>query len=128
MKRSKILLPLAALAFAPAAIAQEAPEPRSERAYIAFADHGGVRNWRAEDRDTIYFQDRHKQWYKAELASPSSDLPFALAIGIDSGSGGRLDRWSSIVVDGQRHHFLSFEKIDGQPPRRGGKEEVSAQG
>lgn len=122
---STILIPLAALALAPSALQAEdgqgtaAPAAeQSTRDYIAFPNRGGVRDWRAIDSDTIYFQDRRKQWYKASLSRPAHDLPYTLFVGIDESGGGRLDKWSSIYVRGERYMLSSFEKIDGQPPKR----------
>ena len=115
MKFSTILLPLAALALAPtSAHAEEARKTNNDS--IAFANNGGVRDWRAEDRDTIYFQDRQRRWYRAELMAPASDLPFTQFIGIDSDPGDRLDKFSTIYIRGQRYALKSFERIDGNPP------------
>lgn len=123
MRFSPIILSAAALALVPAAAyAEEAKQAaaaeKSRDDYIAFANNGGVRNWRAEDRDTIYFQDRKRNWYRAELIGSATDLPFTLFIGLDTQPGDRLDRWSSIYVSGQRYQLRSFEKIDGQPPKK----------
>lgn len=115
MKFSSILLPFAALALAPtAAHAEEARKASND--YIAFANHGGVRDWRAEDRDTVYFQDGQRHWYRAELMAPASDLPFTQFIGIDSDPGDRLDKFSTIYIRGQRYALKSFERIEGSPP------------
>jgi hypothetical protein len=124
MRFAAMLLPLAALALAPVAAAEEAPDAKpgaseqSQGDYISFPNRGGVRNWRAVDRDTIYFQDRRKRWFKAELSRPAFDLPFTIFIGIEEGTGGRLDKWSSVYVKGERYHFSSFERIEGEPPKR----------
>ncbi len=127
MKLSFVFPALAALAVAASpALAQDNPgaaqsTEKPAEAYIAFANHGGVRDWRADGRDVIYFQDAHRQWYKAELFATSPDLPYTLFIGLDTGAMGRLDRWSSVYISGQRYPLKSFVKIDGQPPKKAKK-------
>lgn len=123
MRHSTILLPLAALALMPsAAIAGEpngAAQAENAPGYIAFANKGGVRDWHAEGGDAIYFQDRRKQWYRAELMSRAHDLPFVQHIGLDTGPGDRLDKWSTIYVRGQRYVLSSFEPVPGEKPWQG---------
>jgi len=120
MKLPPMFAAFAALAMVPvAAHAEEAKKAAPD--YIPFANHGGVRDWQAGDRDTVYFQDRQKRWYKAELIGSASDLPFTLFIGIDSGPSDRLDKWSSVYVRGQRYALASFEPIEGAPPKKAKK-------
>ncbi|MDE8653057.1 DUF6491 family protein [Novosphingobium album (ex Liu et al. 2023)] len=120
MKLAAILLPLAAmgLAASPALAADSQP---GARAAIPFVNHDGVRDWRAENDRTVYFEDSHRQWYKAQLVAPAFDLPYAEHIAIDSGPNGTLDQWGAILVHGQRYPFLSFEKVAGPPPSRHAK-------
>ena len=123
MKLSLILLPVAAVSLYPAVANAEQDQapvaPASaetpSNAYIPFANHGGVWDWRSEGDDVVYFKDSHKQWYKAELFSQAHDLPFVWFIGIDAGPTDRLDRWGAIYVNGQRYLFKSFVKVDGPP-------------
>ena len=83
MKLSSIVLPLAALALvAPAAYA-ETPSQHADagqNARIPFVNHGGIRDWRSNDKDTAYIQSSNRDWYKATLMSPALDLPFATVI------------------------------------------------
>ena len=118
MTRKLWTLPLVALGLAAApAFAETAPvhPQKQEQASIAFANSGGIRDWRSDGRSTLYLQDRHGQWYKAELMIPSSDLPFAWAIGFDTGPVNRLDRFSSVVIDGRRYPIQSLVQVDGPP-------------
>ncbi|MEN7536630.1 DUF6491 family protein [Aurantiacibacter flavus] len=123
MKNRILAAPLLALGlFATPALAEtpaqstvaEQPEAR-----INFVNHGGIRNWHAEDRDTLYIQDRRRNWYKAELMIPSHELPFAWAIGFDTGPIDRLDKFSQIVVDGRSYPIASLTQVDGLPERDG---------
>ena len=116
MKYSALLLPLVAIGLATSpAMASE--NRAKQDVSIPFANHGGVWNWRASGDQTVYFQDGHRQWYRAELFSPAHDLPFVEFIGIDSRPNGSLDKWSAIYVRGQRYPFASFEKVDGPPSK-----------
>lgn len=117
MKYSAIVAPLLALMLAaPPAIAAQ-PGKQSE-ASIPFANHFGVRDWVSQGDQTIYFQAYSgRQWYKATLWRPSPDLPFATAIGFDTGPIDRLDKWSTVVIEGQRYPLLSFVAVDGPPAK-----------
>lgn len=95
----------------------EAHAEARQEARIPFVNHGGIRDWRVGDRDTIYIQDRHRDWYKATLMAPAVGLRSAWAIGFDAGSIGTFDRFSNIVVDGQRYAVASLVRIDGPPSR-----------
>lgn len=121
-----VALPQAVLAqghdHAPAANAQPADD-----ASIAFANQGGVKDWRAKGSSEIYFEDTHGQWYRATLMGSSPDLSFAEGIRIDASPSGSLDKWSAVYVKGQRYTFESFVKVDG-PPKKGKKAKRVAPG
>jgi hypothetical protein len=113
------LAPLVAfgMAAAPAVYAQTYTADTAPEASIPFVNHGGIRDWRSDDRDTLYIQGRNRQWYKAELMAPAHGLPFAWTIGFDTGPVDRLDRFSSVVVEGIRYPIHSLVKVDGPPAR-----------
>ena len=113
--RIAILLAAAAAFAIPSAVLAETPQ---REASIAFANHGGVDDWRADGDSTIYFKDSRRHWYRAELFGPAFDLPWVEAIGIDASPSGSLDKWGAIIVRGQRYHFRSFEQVEGPPPRK----------
>ena len=109
-----------ALAAEPAPAANEAPAQAREEARIPFADKGGIRDWSAgADDETLYVQDSQRRWYKATLLGPAFALNTEWAIGFDTGTGGTFDRFSHVVVDGQRYAVGSLVRIEGEPPRRG---------
>ena len=117
MKRILSIASALALSLGVAAPAVAATEERPAEVSIPFVNHGGIRDWRAEDRDTLYIQGRDRQWYKATLMAPAHDLPFAWAVGFDTGPTDRLDRFSSVVVRGQGYPIMSLVKVDGPPTR-----------
>jgi hypothetical protein len=107
---------LAALAIG-TAVPAAADAPKEAR--INFVDHGGIRDWRAVDRDTLLIRGRGNRWYKAELFGPAWGLNFVHAIGFDTGFGGTFDRFSSVIVEGRRYPLRSLVEVE--PPARGGK-------
>ena len=107
------------LATAPALAASEQQQAEArEEARIPFVNNGGIRDWRADDSDTLYVQDRHRQWYKATLMHRAIGLPFAQAIGFETRGIDSFDRFSSIVVEGQRIPVQSLVRVDAPPSKR----------
>ena len=119
MKRT-ILLAAAALGLAAAPASAASPEQPSApaEARIPFVNHGGIHNWRAVDGDTLYIQDRMRRWYRVELAYRAFGLPYAWAIGFETRGVDTFDRFSSVVVEGQRIPVESLVRVDGPPPGR----------
>lgn len=95
-----------------------APQPRE--ASIPFVSNGGIRDWHAADRDTLYVEDSHRHWYRAELMGPCHDLPFAQAIGFEGRGTDSFDRFSSVVVRGQRCAVQSLT-ASAPPPAKAKK-------
>jgi hypothetical protein len=108
---------LLALAAAPAPATPPASAPAAEEARIPFPRFGGVRSFRTVGDDIVYLQDRHRNWYRAELAGSCVGLPMALRIGLDSRFGDVLERGSTLIVDGDRCTVSSLVRIDAPPPR-----------
>lgn len=86
-----------------------------KRAVIHFADLGGIKDWRAVDRETLYIEGRNKRWFKATFMGPCTGIMFIDAIAFVTGPSGDLDKFCSIFVDGRRCHFRTFEPVDGPP-------------
>jgi hypothetical protein len=82
---------------------------------IPFVNHGGIRDWRADGRDAIYLQDRRDRWYRATLMTSCTDLPFAETIGFETRGPDTFDRFSSIVVRGQRCPVETLTRSDPPP-------------
>jgi hypothetical protein len=120
----KIALAAAAAAFltAPAAAAPgERTHPAAElgeEASIPFVNHRGVRNFRAVDRDLVYLQDSRRRWYRATLAGPCLELPFAQVIGVDTRGSASLDRFGAILVGGERCQIVSLVKSEAPPKKQ----------
>jgi len=112
MKRLAFLL--AALvavggASARAATAKDPVAERSTDASIPFVDYGGIRDWRSDNDRSLWIQARNRQWYYAETFGPCIGLRFANRIGFVTEPSGSFDRFSSIIVDGQKCMISSLE-------------------
>lgn len=58
------------------------------------------------------------RWYRATLEQPCrSDLPWRESIGLLPGSVDRLDRFSSVLVDGHRCMLRSLDEIADPRPK-----------
>lgn len=114
--RPKLIL-AAALLSTPVA-ASAAPPAIGEEARIAFPSNATIRTFRADDEDTIYIQDRGRRWYRANVIGPCFDLPYAHAIGVDTRGSRILDRFSALIVRGERCQLNSFVRVPGPPERR----------
>ena len=90
-------------------------DAQSSRAVLHFADLGGIRNWQADGSDALFIESVHGDWYRATFWAPCVDLPFAIAIAFVTEPNGNLERFSSILVDGERCSFRTFEHAT-EPP------------
>lgn len=98
--------------------AEEQQSAAPAEASIPFVNHGSIRNWRADGRDALFVQDLSGKWYHAKLMGSCTDLPFAEAVGFDAGTMGRLDKFSAVIVKGQRCPFTSFVTSTAPPSKK----------
>lgn len=110
-----LLLPLSAAAVAN----QPAKEPRElgVESSIVFPSDSSIRNWQADQSRGIWIQDRQKNWYYGSFAGFCRDVDFAQAIGVETRGAGRLDKFASIIVRGERCPLVSFVTSDGPPSK-----------
>lgn len=120
--KSALIAPLLAIAAAGAAQAAPAPSAPAQavaakpaEAAIPFANNRGIWDWRATDDHTLYVQDIHRDWYRASLFAPCTNLPFAQTVGFKTGPLDTFDRYSTLLVDGERCTLASVVKSD--PPK-----------
>ena len=116
--KQKLALSLAAmlLPLSVAAATGPAQEPRAlgVETGITFPSDSTIRNWRADGENGIWIQDRSKNWYYGTFATRCRDVDFAQAIGVDTRGAGRLDRFATILVRGERCPLISF--VSSAPP------------
>lgn len=116
----KHLLPLAlAAALLPLSGAaadepDEAPRVLGEEASIVFPSDSSIRNWEGDGGRGIWIKDRHDDWYYGTFAGYCRDIDFAHAFGIDTGGLSRLDRFTTLIVRGERCPLTSF--VTSAPP------------
>ncbi|HEX7082444.1 MAG TPA: DUF6491 family protein [Gammaproteobacteria bacterium] len=90
------------------------------RAVIHFADIGNIRDWQADGAEALYVQSANRDWYRATFWSPCPALRFATAIAFVTEPNGSLDRYGSILVDGEQCWFRTFERAsppEGEAPQ-----------
>lgn len=75
---------------------------------IVFPNYGAIRNFEADGNDGVWLEDRQRRWYYAELLGPCRDLNFANAIGFDTRGAPRFDKFSTIIVRGQKCQLISL--------------------
>ncbi len=89
----------------------------AEEASIPFMGFGSIRDWQAEGDTALLVQDIRRNWYRATFWQPCRELPFAIRIGFVTDNFDRLDKFSSIRVDGERCWFKAFEKSAAPLPK-----------
>jgi hypothetical protein len=96
------------------ALHHEVSAPR-QPASIPFVSLGGVRNWRAEDDTVLLIENAHGVWYRATFFGRCPGLRYEIELAFVTDGMNQLDRFSSVLVDGQRCWFRSFERIEPEP-------------
>jgi len=118
------MLAVAAACVAPAAdnptapagsSAAAAPAPAAE-VQIPFAKRN-LWNWQVVDDQTVLIQDQSRRWYKATMFGHCINLPFADRIAFDSNPSGTFDKFSAILVRGQRCPLMSLV-ASSAPPKK----------
>lgn len=116
--KQKLALSLAAmlLPLSAAAATEPAKEPRElgVESSIVFPSDSTIRNWQADRDRGIWIEGRRGEWYYGTFAGICRDIDFAQAIGVETRGAGRLDKFASIVVRGERCLLSSF--VTSAPP------------
>ena len=100
MFRSLIAFPLLALAGG-AIFAQTPPRETGKPASIPFVDMRGIEDFQPDGDHAVYLQDRSRKWYRATIIGPCLGLPYATRIGVKARGGSSLDKYGSLLVDGE---------------------------
>ncbi|MBL0924930.1 MAG: hypothetical protein IBJ12_10760 [Sphingomonadaceae bacterium] len=87
-------------------------------ARIVFPNHGTIRNFEADGNDGLWLEDHQRRWYYAELLGPCHDLNFANAIGFDTGGSSQFDKFSAVIVRGQKCQLTSLVTSEKPLPRK----------
>jgi Family of unknown function (DUF6491) len=97
--------------------AKEWPELGVET-HIPFPNYGAIRNFEANEDRGVWLEDRQRRWYYAKLLSPCTNLAFVEAIGFDTRGTSSFDRFSSIIVEGQRCQVEQLVTAEKPLPRK----------
>ena len=89
---------------------------QTSHASIEFVNLGGIDDWRAEGNTAMLIKGLNGNWYRAEFSFPCDGLQFKNTVAFVTDGTNRLDRFSSVLVNGQRCWFRSFDKIDPSAP------------
>ncbi len=114
----KILFAALAAALAAPSLAAPPTGPAGEEVSIAFVNFGGIRNFRADDdEEVVYLEDRRRRWYRAELIGPCRGIRWAHRIAVDTRGSSTFDRFSTLIVEGERCQLGSLTRSE-KPERR----------
>lgn len=118
---ARVLCVAAAFACAGPVVAAEEAAARS--AEIPFANHGGIRDWKADGTRGLWVQDRSTRWYYATLMGPCRGLDFANTIAFETGPSGVLDAHGAIRVRNGSMPLLycpfkTLQPSDGPPKKK----------
>jgi hypothetical protein len=123
MKNLILAFAAAATLAAPAAAAPAAPQARhaiGAEARIPFVNFRTVRSFHAVSDEVIYLQDRSRNWYRAQLIGSCLGLRWANRNGLDTRGSSSFDRFSVLLVDGERCQLQSLTRSE-KPERRASK-------
>jgi hypothetical protein len=97
-------------------VSTAAPGAPAPEARIPFADKT-IWNWQVLDDRTVLIQDRGRKWYKATLIAPCFSLPSTERLAFRSNPGGTFDKFSAILVRGQRCPLISLVAATAPPKK-----------
>jgi len=92
----------------------------NQPAQIHFADLGGIDEWRAEGINSMLIKGINGKWFRATFFSECFPLPWSEKVAFVTNPDGTLNRFSSILVNGQQCYFKKFESIP-QPESKSSK-------
>ncbi len=87
-------------------------------ARIVFPNQGAIRNFEPDGNEGIWLEDRQRRWYYAELLGGCQGLNFAQAIGFDTRGSASFDKFSNIIVRGERCAIASLVTANKPLPRK----------
>lgn len=122
-RKTALVLMMACLPAAAGLADPPAGAAAQPQASIAFANHGGIYDWRVIDDRTVLIEALDRQWYKATLMSPCINLTFAQRLGFETNPDGSFDKFSAIRLHHQICPLTSLVKT--APPGKKSKRHPS---
>jgi hypothetical protein len=115
MNRAIVFLAGAAALLGGCGAQNQTAGPSQQSANIPFVRFGNIFDWRADGQKGIYIESESRHWYYATFMFPCMNLPFAQRVGFRTTPPLPLDKFDSIVVDGEPCQFQSFTEVPGPP-------------
>lgn len=69
-------------------------------ARITFPNHGGIRNYEANEERGLWIEDRQRRWYYAKFIGNCRGIDYANGIAFDTRGSSSFDRFGAIAVNG----------------------------
>ncbi|MGC4061728.1 MAG: DUF6491 family protein [Aquabacterium sp.] len=95
----------------PVTMTSSAPIDAGHEVGIAFANQGGIVNWRPQGDDALLVEGRGGLWYLVKLQGASTNLPYAEGVRFVPGPSGALARLDAVEVRGQRFGVVSVTRV-----------------
>jgi hypothetical protein len=113
--RTAVLLLVAPLAVRAGPAPAKPPE-----ASIPLANHGGIRDWRADGSRGMWIEASSGHWFYASFSSQCTTLPIAIGVKFVPEPSGALSRWSSIRLGHNERCFFRTLQPSDAPPKQAG--------
>ena len=111
------LLAISLLALGTGTALAQTPLATGKPASIPFVDHDGIYDFQPDGDGAIYLQGRNRKWYRATLLGPCLPLSYTTRIGVKTRGSSSLDKFGSILVDGQECRIDELV-TSGPPPKK----------
>ena len=100
------------------AAAGSAPSAKNAEASIPFANHGGIREWRADGSKGMWIEAASGHWFYASFSSQCNTLTSAIGLKFVPEPSGVLSRWSSIRLEHNERCFFRTLQPSDAPPKQ----------
>jgi hypothetical protein len=100
-------------------LAMAGPPPvKTSEVSIPSANHGGIRDWRADGSRGMWIEASSGRWFYASFSSQCTTLPIAIGLKFVPEPSGVLSRWSSIRLEHNERCFFRTLQPSDAPPKR----------
>ena len=83
---------------------------------VPFANDGNIDDFRSDGDEAVYLEVNGFDWYHAQLLGSCNRLPYAQHIAVETRGTGTLDKFATLIVDGQRCPLTSLVR-SAPPPK-----------
>jgi Family of unknown function (DUF6491) len=87
-------------------------------ASIAFPNHGGIRNFEANEERGLWIEDSQRRWYYAKFIGNCRGIDYANGIAFDTRGSSSFDRFGAIAVNGDYCLIESLVTAEKPLPRK----------